>query len=68
METALLKRLSLVSLLCLLAVAAGCCINIGSCDAFSLADNIAEVDSAQCIGCGLCKGLCPKKAIGYRKI
>lgn len=31
MEKALLKKVSLVSLLCLLAVATGCCINIGSC-------------------------------------
>ena len=43
----------------------GCkaCLGIG-CPAISYRDGKAVIDSTQCVGCGGCKGLCPKQAIG----
>ena len=43
----------------------GCkaCLGIG-CPAISYRDGKAVIDSTQCVGCGVCKGLCPKQAIG----
>ena len=43
----------------------GCkaCLGIG-CPAISYRDGKAVIDSTQCVGCGVCKGLCPKGAIG----
>lgn len=42
----------------------GCkaCLGIG-CPAISMKEGKAQIDSTQCVGCGVCKGLCPKKAI-----
>lgn len=42
----------------------GCkaCLKIG-CPAISVKDGKAEVDATQCVGCGVCKTLCPKGAI-----
>lgn len=42
----------------------GCkaCLGIG-CPAISLREGKAKIDATQCVGCGVCKGLCPKKAI-----
>ena len=42
----------------------GCrkCMKIG-CPALSFADGHARIDPVLCNGCGLCAGLCPKKAI-----
>ncbi len=39
------------------------CMNIG-CPAIVSHDNIVEIDPTLCVGCGLCAGLCPTKAIG----
>ena len=41
----------------------GCksCMKIG-CPAISIKDGKAVVDSTQCVGCGVCSQLCPKKA------
>ncbi len=43
----------------------GCkaCLGLG-CPAISLRDNKAWIDPTQCVGCGVCSSLCPKKAIG----
>ena len=43
----------------------GCksCLGIG-CPAISLREGKAVIDGTQCVGCGVCKGLCPKGAIG----
>lgn len=42
----------------------GCkmCMKIG-CPAISMKDKKAVIDPNQCVGCGLCIGLCPKEAI-----
>ena len=42
----------------------GCkaCFGIG-CPAISMKDGKAEIDHTQCVGCGICEGLCPKHAI-----
>ncbi len=42
----------------------GCkrCLSIG-CPAISIHDKKAVIDYTQCVGCGVCEGLCPKKAI-----
>ena len=43
----------------------GCkaCLGIG-CPAISIRDGKACIDRTQCVGCGVCESLCPKKAIG----
>ena len=43
----------------------GCkaCLGIG-CPAISYRGGKAVIDATQCVGCGVCKGLCPKGAIG----
>ena len=43
----------------------GCkaCLGIG-CPAISYREGKAVIDATQCVGCGVCKGLCPKGAIG----
>ncbi|MGI6254747.1 MAG: indolepyruvate ferredoxin oxidoreductase subunit alpha [Acutalibacter sp.] len=43
----------------------GCkaCLGIG-CPAISYRDGKAVIDGTQCVGCGVCKTLCPKGAIG----
>ena len=43
----------------------GCksCMRIG-CPAISMKEGKAHVDNTLCVGCGVCKGLCPKQAIG----
>ena len=43
----------------------GCkaCLGIG-CPAISYREDKAVIDATQCVGCGVCKGLCPKGAIG----
>ncbi len=43
----------------------GCkaCLGIG-CPAISYREGKAVIDTTQCVGCGVCKGLCPKGAIG----
>ena len=43
----------------------GCkaCMGIG-CPAISMKDGKAVIDATQCVGCGVCTDLCPKKAIG----
>ena len=43
----------------------GCkaCLGIG-CPAISYREGKAVIDATQCVGCGVCKGLCPKQAIG----
>lgn len=42
----------------------GCkaCLAIG-CPAISIKDKKAQIDHTQCVGCGVCSGLCPKNAI-----
>ena len=42
----------------------GCkrCLSIG-CPAISIHDKKAVIDYTQCVGCGVCEGLCPKHAI-----
>lgn len=42
----------------------GCkmCMSIG-CPAISIKDGKAQIDNTQCVGCGVCKGLCKKSAI-----
>lgn len=42
----------------------GCkmCLSIG-CPAISIKDGKAQIDNTQCVGCGVCKGLCKKSAI-----
>ena len=42
----------------------GCksCLGIG-CPAISMRQGKAVIDYTQCVGCGVCEGLCPKKAI-----
>ena len=42
----------------------GCkgCLAIG-CPAISIHDKKAVIDYTQCVGCGVCEGLCPKHAI-----
>ena len=42
----------------------GCkaCMAIG-CPAISQRDGKAVIDRTQCVGCGVCEGLCPKQAI-----
>ncbi|MEG1427342.1 MAG: indolepyruvate ferredoxin oxidoreductase subunit alpha [Oscillospiraceae bacterium] len=47
------------------AACIGCkaCLRIG-CPAISMKNGKAQIDGVQCVGCGVCKGLCPKKAIG----
>ena len=42
----------------------GCkaCLAIG-CPAISIKNKKAVIDHTQCVGCGVCKTLCPKKAI-----
>ena len=42
----------------------GCkmCMSIG-CPAISIKDGKALIDNTQCVGCGVCKGLCKKSAI-----
>lgn len=44
----------------------GCksCMRIG-CPAISIKDGKAVIDATLCTGCGVCKQLCPKDAIGY---
>ena len=39
------------------------CMGIG-CPAISMKDGKAVIDATQCVGCGVCTDLCPKKAIG----
>lgn len=43
----------------------GCkaCLGIG-CPAISIRNGKACIDRTQCVGCGVCESLCPKKAIG----
>ena len=43
----------------------GCkaCLGIG-CPAIGIRDGKACIDRTQCVGCGVCESLCPKKAIG----
>ncbi|MBQ7916506.1 MAG: 4Fe-4S binding protein, partial [Firmicutes bacterium] len=43
----------------------GCksCMRVG-CPAISMKNGKAVIDFTQCMGCGFCKQLCPKKAIG----
>ena len=43
----------------------GCkaCLGIG-CPAISYREGKAVIDATQCVGCGVCKSLCPKGAIG----
>ncbi len=43
----------------------GCkaCLGLG-CPAISLDGKKAKIDPTQCVGCGVCSSLCPKKAIG----
>ncbi len=38
------------------------CMRIG-CPAISMAEDGAHIDAAQCVGCGVCAGLCPSGAI-----
>ena len=33
------------------------------CPAISQRDGKAVIDRTQCVGCGVCEGLCPKQAI-----
>lgn len=42
----------------------GCkkCLSIG-CPSISVREKKAVIDATQCVGCGVCAGLCPKKAI-----
>ena len=42
----------------------GCkmCMSIG-CPAISIKEGKAQIDNTQCVGCGVCKGLCKKSAI-----
>jgi indolepyruvate ferredoxin oxidoreductase alpha subunit len=46
----------------------GCraCISIG-CPAISIQGKKAHIDYTQCVGCGVCEGLCPKQAIGRKE-
>ena len=34
------------------------------CPAISVRDGKAVIDATQCVGCGVCTSLCPKKAFG----
>ena len=45
----------------------GCksCMKIG-CPAISMVDGKARVDQTQCVGCGVCSQLCPKKAFSQQ--
>lgn len=43
------------------------CLRTVACPALIKKDGIVETDPTQCIGCGMCANVCPKKAIEVRK-
>ena len=43
------------------------CLRTIACPALVKKDDHVEVDPSQCIGCGMCANVCPKKCIGVRQ-
>lgn len=43
------------------------CLKTVACPALVKTDGAVRTDPTQCIGCGMCANVCPKKAIGVRK-
>ena len=43
------------------------CLKTIACPALIKSGDSVKVDSAQCIGCGMCASVCPKNAIEVRK-